>query len=300
MPAIADQVATIEHDLAVALANLDSVKSEAAQLKQALSALQTEHIALQGRHMEAVALFDETRQHAQAVATAALTMLKVSRPQAGAAPVSEGTKALQSLTISPEAKIPLPLQAQINAKVAEAIEPEKTDVRPELPIIDQGQQETTVEPVQGDSGDEHQPIDFSNVPDPADVAARLKTARENIARTVAAIRSVPIAANSGDENQPAPKPVSVEEKQAAINAAHAALHAAELLPLLEDQDAGNANALASEAPEVLQFKPVAISSDVTNTDRLRAHMTEAKDDPLPIFLQPRNLPAGVPPGNVLG
>lgn len=145
MPAISEQVATIEHDLAVANTTVDSLRSENAQLKQALAALQSEHVALQAKHSDAIALVDETRQHADTVATAALAMLKVSRRQISPA-ASEASKALAAMAPS--------LEQQTTQAVAEALEPEKTDVRPELPVIDQGQQEVAGEPLQGDSGDE--------------------------------------------------------------------------------------------------------------------------------------------------
>lgn len=143
MPAIADQVATIEHDLAVAQTTVDSLRSENAQLKTALAALNVDHTALQAKHSDALALVDETRMHADGVATAALAMLKISRRQIVAAP-SEGTKALLNMPITTA------LNEETTAKITEivtaALEPEKTDVRPELP-----------EAEQGDNGDETSP-----------------------------------------------------------------------------------------------------------------------------------------------
>jgi hypothetical protein len=131
MPAIADQVATIEHDLAVAQTTCDSLRSENAQLKNALAALNADHNALQAKHIDALALVDETRQHAYGVATAALAMLKVSRRQIVAEP-SEGTKALLNMPLAPA------VQQETNDAVTAAMEPEKTDVRPELPEAEQG------------------------------------------------------------------------------------------------------------------------------------------------------------------
>lgn len=130
MPAIADQVATIEHDLSIAQTLVDSLRSENSQLKNALAALNVDHSTLQVQHADALALVDETRQHADGVASAALTMLKVSRRSIGTVAPSEGSKALAALAPS--------LDAQNEEAVAEAIEPEKTDVRPELPATDQG------------------------------------------------------------------------------------------------------------------------------------------------------------------
>ncbi|HEV2155437.1 hypothetical protein [Bradyrhizobium sp.] len=262
MPAIADQVATIEHDLSVALANLDSVRSENAQLKTALSSLQNDHAALQARHSEAVALFDETRQHAQAVATAALTMLKVSRPQAGPTSASEGTTALLKVRVAPLTIEPSTVETNaqggvtgvvlqsVTDAVTAALEPEKTDVRPELPVIDQGQQDTAgAEPVSGDSGDEHQ-----------------------VASTECTTCGV-----FGGHSAGCPEEGFPPELQDALHA-----------------DAEKLSQLTGQPHTVTFIHEGAVlggADDAPNVDRLRAHMSTA--EPLPIFLKQGQQTTGV-------
>jgi hypothetical protein len=159
MPAIADQVATIEHDLSIAQTLVDSLRSENAQLKNALAALNVDHGALQAKHADALSLVEETRQLADQTATAALTMLKASRR-------AIGSPAPQYSWKSVSVDVPLPQDAEAAVQV-EVIareqqmkddmaanwfgdssekddmaanlfgdSSEKTDVRPDLPIVE--------------------------------------------------------------------------------------------------------------------------------------------------------------------
>ena len=62
MPAIAEQVATIEHDLQEALAKIDSLTAEREMLKKALAATTVEKSELEAKQDDMQSLVDETRE----------------------------------------------------------------------------------------------------------------------------------------------------------------------------------------------------------------------------------------------
>jgi hypothetical protein len=84
MPAIADQVATIEHDLQEALAKVDSLTAEKEALRKALTAMTVEKSDLEAKQNDMQSLVDETRELADRLANTALTMLRSSRRKVGA------------------------------------------------------------------------------------------------------------------------------------------------------------------------------------------------------------------------
>ncbi|WP_316397318.1 hypothetical protein [Bradyrhizobium sp. 33ap4] len=284
MPAISDQVATIEHDLSVALTKVESLFAENGALRNALAALQADHAELQSKHADAAALVEETRKHANDVANAALLMLKVSRPTAGDVKPSEGSKSLAAVPVAlvppnttitaddiatlkaqgPGVLIPgawpvktinaaIDVPASVLDAVNAAVEPERQPVEPEA--------EPDPAAYQGDSGDEHAPATAPagfthcegcpNPPGCVGACADEKAEPEEPARTVG--KDPVLAAPYG-------APVTVEAKRAAIEGAHVALQTAHQLPV------------APTAPEM------------TSADRMRGHM-HVDDNPLPIFLQ---------------
>ena len=83
MPAIADQVADIEHDLQEALAKIDSLTEEKETLRKALTAVTVEKSDLEARYSEQQLLVDETREMVDKLANISLTMLRTSRRQVG-------------------------------------------------------------------------------------------------------------------------------------------------------------------------------------------------------------------------
>ena len=79
MPAIADQVATIEHDLQEALAKVDSLTEEKEALRKALTAVTVEKSELEAKQDDMQSLVDETREMVDRLANMSLTMLRSSR-----------------------------------------------------------------------------------------------------------------------------------------------------------------------------------------------------------------------------
>jgi hypothetical protein len=90
MPAIADQVATIEHDLQEALAKVDSLTAEREALRKALTAVTVEKSDLEAKHGDMQSLVDETREMVDKLANMSLTMLRTSRRKVGAPQLNAG------------------------------------------------------------------------------------------------------------------------------------------------------------------------------------------------------------------
>jgi hypothetical protein len=76
MPAIADRVATIEHDLQEALAKIDSLTAEKEVLRRALTAVPVEKSDLEAKHGDMQSLVDETREMVVRLANMSLNMLR--------------------------------------------------------------------------------------------------------------------------------------------------------------------------------------------------------------------------------
>ena len=83
MPAIADQVADIEHDLQESLAKIESLTEEKETLRKALTTVTVEKSDLEARYSEQQLLVDETREMVDKLANMSLTMLRASRRQVG-------------------------------------------------------------------------------------------------------------------------------------------------------------------------------------------------------------------------
>lgn len=83
MPSIADQVETLEHDHAAALAKLDALQSANAALMSANTALQAENTALQASVEDMKQYVADTRAMADSLAQSALDMLRASRRPVG-------------------------------------------------------------------------------------------------------------------------------------------------------------------------------------------------------------------------
>jgi hypothetical protein len=79
MPAIAEQVATIEQDLQDALAKVDSLTAEKEALSKALTAMTVEKSDLEAKQNDMQSLVDETREMVDKLAGMSLTMLRTSR-----------------------------------------------------------------------------------------------------------------------------------------------------------------------------------------------------------------------------
>jgi hypothetical protein len=79
MPAIAEQVATIEHDLQKALARIDSLTEERDTLRKALVATTVEKSELEAKQDDMQSLVDETREMVDRLANMSLNMLRSSR-----------------------------------------------------------------------------------------------------------------------------------------------------------------------------------------------------------------------------
>ena len=79
MPAIADQVATIEHDLQEALAKINSLTAEKEVLRKALNSVTVEKSDLEAKHGDMQSLVNETREMVDKLANMSLTMLRSSR-----------------------------------------------------------------------------------------------------------------------------------------------------------------------------------------------------------------------------
>jgi len=83
MPSIADQVATIEHDLHNALARVDALTAENEAFRLANSAMSDENATLMKKLSDQQHYIDDTRTMAESLATSALDMLRSSRRQLG-------------------------------------------------------------------------------------------------------------------------------------------------------------------------------------------------------------------------
>jgi hypothetical protein len=79
VPAIAEQVATIEHDLQEALATIESLTEERDTLKKALVATTVEKSELEAKQGDMQSLVDETREMVDRLANMSLDMLRSSR-----------------------------------------------------------------------------------------------------------------------------------------------------------------------------------------------------------------------------
>lgn len=106
MPSIADQVSTLEHDHAAALAQIDALTAANAALSSANTSLQTENAALQAAVSDMNHYVASTRSMAEELANSALDMLRASRRQVSAPaeatkPRSDGEKLL-ALVADPE------------------------------------------------------------------------------------------------------------------------------------------------------------------------------------------------------
>ena len=82
MPAIADQVATIEQDLQEALAKVDSLTAEKEALAKALTAVTVEKSELEAKYNNQQSIVDETREMVDKLANMSLAMLRTSRRKA--------------------------------------------------------------------------------------------------------------------------------------------------------------------------------------------------------------------------
>ncbi|CCE05803.1 hypothetical protein BRAS3843_1480034 [Bradyrhizobium sp. STM 3843] len=113
MPAIAEQVASIEHDLSEALAKIESLEAEKVALTKALAAVTAEKDDLEVRQSDMQLLVDDTREVTDKIANMALTMLRTSRrPVAGPASTagdiaSGGDRAATEPSGEIEAEVPL-------------------------------------------------------------------------------------------------------------------------------------------------------------------------------------------------
>ena len=125
MPAIADQVATIEHDLEDALARVDTLTAEKDALSEKLGAISRDKQDLEAKQDDMQSLVDETRELANHLANAALKLLHASRRQVGAPQVNAGNgNARAGENGSAE------LLTKLLAAVSAAVEPVKPDLRP--------------------------------------------------------------------------------------------------------------------------------------------------------------------------
>jgi hypothetical protein len=102
MPAIADQVATIEHDLQEALAKVDSLTAEREALRKALTAVNVEKSDLEAKHGDMQSLVDETREMVDKLANMSLTMLRTSRRKVATPQLNDSDGALKDGGAPPE------------------------------------------------------------------------------------------------------------------------------------------------------------------------------------------------------
>ena len=147
MPAIADQVATIEHDLEDALARVDTLTAEKDALSEKLSAISRDKQDLEAKQDDMQSLVDETRELANHLANAALKLLHASRRQVGAPQVNAGnSNARVGENGSAE------LLTKLLAAVSAAVEPVKPDACPNsspsaaAPVADRQPEQTTAPP----------------------------------------------------------------------------------------------------------------------------------------------------------
>lgn len=83
MPAIADQVASLENDLAAALKQIDRLTTNNEELTQSLAAMSTAKLALEAQAVDLKQHDEETRAAAEGLANAALDMLRISQRPPG-------------------------------------------------------------------------------------------------------------------------------------------------------------------------------------------------------------------------
>lgn len=155
MPSIADQVATVEHDLAAALASIDTLNAANAALTSANVSLQSENAALQAQCNDMKHQVDDVRTMADTLARNALDMLRASRQQIGLtaaapavalAPKSDGDKLLAVAAAAPQPDADVRKVDTVKDAVAAAGDPIGA-----LAL----QAVTASLAAQGDSGDEH-------------------------------------------------------------------------------------------------------------------------------------------------
>jgi hypothetical protein len=126
MPNIADQVATIEHDLAAALATIDQLTAANSALVSANTSLQRDNVALQLEVNDMKHYVDDTRTMADSLAASALEMLRASRRHVGPAPIKAGAE-----VVSLDAKIAaLPEKWPAQRAVAEIMAGDSGDEQP--------------------------------------------------------------------------------------------------------------------------------------------------------------------------
>jgi seryl-tRNA synthetase len=109
MPGIAEQVATIEHDLQEALAQNESLAAEREALTKALTAMTSEKSDLEAKRDDMQSLVDETRELADKLAEMALGMLRASRRKVAAPQSNDSDRELK------DSGAPTELAAQIDA-----------------------------------------------------------------------------------------------------------------------------------------------------------------------------------------
>lgn len=211
MPSIADQVATIEHDLAAALAEIDALTAANKAFDSANASLQRDNIALQLELNDMKHYVDDTRAMVGNLSQSALELLRASRRQVG----------------QPADVVPLSIvqkQARINA-AHEALQAAEL-----APVV---------------SLDAKIAILPEKWPEQKAVA-------EIMAADIAASDASVLDRDSGDEHHPWHPAEDDQDHH---------LTAAEIATL-EEQDAGNANALASDTTPVVpppnKFEPMPI------------------------------------------
>src|SRR5262245_20995055 len=93
MPAIADQVATMEHDLQEALAKVDTLTAEKEALRKALTAMTVEKSDLEAKQHDMQSHVEDTREMADRLANMSLTMLRTSRRKVAGPELNAGNRA---------------------------------------------------------------------------------------------------------------------------------------------------------------------------------------------------------------
>src|ERR1700756_4582045 len=101
MPAISEQVATIEHDLQEALTKIESLEAEKIALTKALTAMTVEKSDLEAKQNDMQSLVDETRESVDKLANMTLAILRTSRrpvaqPELNAGNSASGAKGTAS------------------------------------------------------------------------------------------------------------------------------------------------------------------------------------------------------------
>jgi hypothetical protein len=95
MPAISEQVASIEHDLQEALAKIESLEAEKVALTKALTAMTVEKSDLEAKQNDMQSLVDETREMVDRLAGMSLTMLRTSRRKVAAPELNDSDGGLK-------------------------------------------------------------------------------------------------------------------------------------------------------------------------------------------------------------